>query len=238
MTLRDTPAKDAVTVTSMGESTGSVAILKGGEAVWPPATVMEDGGMQAGLEELSVTTAPSGGAGPSSSTIAPENGAPPRLAPVGVEMAERAAGVTLTVACRVTPPKDAETMAAVATGTLLVDTVKVAEVDPPGIVTDGVGATAGWLDVRKTTAPEGAAEVFRVTVPETGLPPVSVAGRSVRAASAMGLMLMATDFAAPLYVAVRVTGVSTSTLEAVTENGGETSAPAGTVTEAGMAAEA
>jgi hypothetical protein len=82
---------------------------------------------------------------------------------------------TVMVEDLVMPPADAMIVDDWLLFTLLVETVKVALLDPAGTVTlaGTVAAAVLLLDNETSRPPDGAAEV-RVTVPVTGLPPVTV----------------------------------------------------------------
>ena len=60
--------------------------------------------------------------------------------------------------------------------------MKLTVLAPAGIVTDaGTLATAVLLLLKETTAPDGGAPPFSVSVPVEGVPPVTVAGFKVSA---------------------------------------------------------
>jgi hypothetical protein len=88
---------------------------------------------------------------------------------------------TVMVAERVMPPAEAMMVDDWLLLTVLVETVKVALVDPAGIVTlaGTVAAAVLLLDNETTRPPDGAAPV-RVTVPVAGLPPTTVAELRLR----------------------------------------------------------
>jgi hypothetical protein len=105
---------------------------------------------------------------------------PLRPVAVTVKVTFAPGGVTVSVALRVMPPKEAEMLAAVEAVTAPVPTVKVALVAPAGIVTAaGTVAAAALLD-NDTTAPPAGAALVRVTVPCDGFPPVTLAGLSAK----------------------------------------------------------
>src|SRR3989442_351583 len=100
-----------------------------------------------------------------------------------------AAGVTVSSAVLVTPPKLAEIVAEVDAVTDTVVTVNVALVAPAGTVTlptAGTLAAAGLLLERVTTAPPAGAAALRVTVATEEEPLATLAGLSVRAESVTG----------------------------------------------------
>src|SRR5947209_3395420 len=87
------------------------------------------------------------------------------------------AGLTVSVADRVTPPPVAETTTVVDAVTAFVATVKVALVAPAATVTlVGTVAAAVLLLASVTTSPPAGAGAVRVTVPVEELPPVTLAG--------------------------------------------------------------
>ncbi|HET9530147.1 MAG TPA: hypothetical protein VFQ92_07345 [Blastocatellia bacterium] len=87
------------------------------------------------------------------------------------------AGLTVSVAVRVTPPCDAEMVTAVDAATVCVVTVKVALVAPATTDTlAGTVATAVLLLDSATTTPPDGADPVNTTVPCEEPPPVTVVG--------------------------------------------------------------
>jgi hypothetical protein len=90
---------------------------------------------------------------------------PPRPLAVTVSVTPAAGGLTVSVAVRVTPARDAVMVAATGLAGAVVVTVKVAPVAPAGTVTlAGTLAAAALLDKATTAPPDGAALV-KVTLP-------------------------------------------------------------------------
>jgi len=96
--------------------------------------------------------------------------------------------LTFSTAVLVTPLDVAETVDEVEKSTMLVLTVKVALVDPDGMVAlaGTVAADVLLLD-SDTAAPPAGAGPLRVTVPTEELPPVTVDGFSVSETSTGGI---------------------------------------------------
>ena len=96
--------------------------------------------------------------------------------------------MTFSTAVLVTPLDVAETVDEVEKSTMLVLTVKVALVDPDGMVAlaGTVAADVLLLD-SDTAAPPAGAGPLRVTVPTEELPPVTVDGFSVSETSTGGI---------------------------------------------------
>lgn len=89
----------------MAAATAPVATEKKTGPVVPLGTVSVAGGIAtAGLDEMNVTTAPSGGAGPSMERYAPVIGLPPVMGVVEMFMLDRTADFTFTVMALDTPP--------------------------------------------------------------------------------------------------------------------------------------
>src|SRR2546425_7803514 len=100
-----------------------------------------------------------------------------------------AAGVTVSTAILVAPPKLAEMVAEVDAVTDTVVTVNVALVAPAGTVTLPTGGTlaaAGLLLERVTTAPPAGAAPLRVTVATEELPPTTLVGLSTKPETVRG----------------------------------------------------
>jgi hypothetical protein len=155
-----------------------------------------------------------------------------------------AAGVTVSSAVLVTPPKLAERVAEVDAVTDTVVTVNVALVAPAGTVTvptRGTLAAAGLLLERVTAAPPAGAAALRVTVATEELPPTTLVGFSVKpetvrgGGGAGGVTVNRAEVLPVAIVAVIVTVVDTVTgkVEAVNV---ALLLPARTVTLAGIVA--
>ena len=149
----------------------------------PAGTSTLPGTAAAGSLLESETSAPALGAGPFSVTVPREEFRPP-VTLVGFSVSEagvgRGEGATVSAAPRVTPPKDAEIVTAVAAATGLVVTVKVALVAPAGTVTlPGARAIAGVVLESVTCAPPAGAGPLSATVPVEGFPPITLVGLSV-----------------------------------------------------------
>jgi len=105
---------------------------------------------------------------------------PPRTDVGFSEMDESEVGVIVSLAVRFVPPRPAVRVATVWLSTPEVETVKVAETLPAGILTV-IGTVAAELsDDKFTTTPEGPARPFSVIVPVEDVPPRTVVGLSVR----------------------------------------------------------
>ena len=124
--------------------------------------------------------------------------------------------------------------------TVTVVTVRVAVVAPAATVTlAGTVAAEVLLLESVTTAPPAGAAALKVTVPVDELPPVTLAGFTLKLASdttAAGFTV-SVALCVPLYVPVIVTGVDVLTATVVTVNVAVV-APAATVTLAGTVATA
>src|SRR5258706_3707914 len=152
--------------------------------VAPAETATLEGTLAAPLLLESATCAPPAGAGALSVTAPVEDCKPP-ITLVGFTVSEArvggggGAGVTVSEAALVTPPKDAETVTAVDIVTALVPTVNVALVAPAGTGTlVSTLATAVLLLESTTCAPPAGAGPLNVTVPVEEFPPVTLVGFS------------------------------------------------------------
>jgi hypothetical protein len=164
----------AVDVVTTLVATANVAVVP------PAATVIPAGTVAAAVLLLDrVTTAPPAGAAALSVT-APVDVLPPRTL-IGVRLSDVSvgvAGVTVSCADRVAKPPLPEIVTAVAVGTELVATTKVAVVLPAGTVKlPGTVATAMLLLDRVTIAPPAGAATLSVTVPVDVPPPPTLVGR-------------------------------------------------------------
>src|SRR2546425_12726298 len=138
-----------------------------------------------------------------------------------------AAGVTVSTAVLVAPPKLAEMVAEVDAVTDTVVTVNVALVRPAGTVTLPTGGTlaaAGLLLERVTTAPPAGAAALKVTVATEELPPTTLVGFSARpetvrgGGGAGGVTVSSAEVLPVAIVAVIVTVVDTVTGKAEAVN--------------------
>ena len=149
----------------------------------PAATVTLAGTVATAVLLLdSVTTEPPDGAGPLSVTVPCDDVPPVTVAgdsdSVDSDGAPAAPGVTVSTAPHVVF-STAHSFACVVDETLVVPTVKLAVVAPPGTVTVG-GTVAGDIDESCTVAPPDGAGAFKVTVPVDEAPAVTVLGLSAR----------------------------------------------------------
>jgi hypothetical protein len=149
--------------------------------VLPAATVTLAGTVATAVLLLdSVTTEPPDGAGPLSVTVPCDEMPPVTVVgdsdSVESDGALAAPGVTVSTAPHVVF-STAHSFACVVDETLVVPTLKVAVVAPPGTVTVG-GTVAGDIDESCTVAPPAGAGAFNVTVPVDDVPAVTVLGLS------------------------------------------------------------
>ena len=144
-------------------------------------------------------------------------------------------GATVNVAVLEAVPTLAVMIALAAFVTMLVEMVNVAVDAEAGMVTVEGTVTEARLDDKLTTAPEGGAEL-KETVAETVPPPVTVAGDSVKLASAGTVTVTSCGKETPFEVAVMtVDFVPVAAGLAVILKVAEVE-PAGTVTVAGTVA--
>ena len=144
-----------------------------------------------------------------------------------------AAGFTVSVAVRVTPPAAAVIVTAVCAVTALVAVVNVAVVAPAATMTLAGTVAAAFELVRVTTSPPVGAPLDRVTVPADEAPPTRLAGaRATPVRLAGGLTVRVVVRLTPPKVAVSVTAVADATDVVVAENVALV-APAATLTLAG-----
>lgn len=171
-------------VTVVIANAGMVRIVK--FALRAPAGTVTANGTVARLVLLlrSSTVTPPAGAGALSVTV-PVALLPPHTM-VGLIVSDCnvtpvEAGLTVSVAVRVTLFADAVMVTFVLLETALVDTVKFALVAPAGTVTElGTLATLALLLLRFTTNPPDGAAAVSVTVPVTLLPPTTLVGFRLR----------------------------------------------------------
>ena len=152
--------------------------------VAPAAIVTLAGTLAAAVLLLdSVTCAPPDGAGPLKVTVPVEEFPPVTLAGLIVKEVRvgrgGGAGVTVSEADRVAPPKAPEILTVVDAATVLVLTVNIALVAPAATVTlAGTLAAAVLLLDRVTCAPPVGAGPLSVTVPVDEFPPITLVGFS------------------------------------------------------------
>ena len=105
------------------------------------------------------------------------------MSSVGAGKAPVAAGFTVSVAVRVTPPATAVMVIALGAVTVVVEVVNVAVVAPPATVTFAGTEAAVFELVRDTTSPPAGAALDKVTVPVDEAPPTTLAGARATADS-------------------------------------------------------
>jgi hypothetical protein len=149
--------------------------------VAPAATPTLAGTVATALLPLeSVTSAPLSGAGALSVTVPVE--ALPAATLAGLTLKEESVtATTLRTIDRVWPPYATVIVTAVAPVTAVVDSAKLALVDPAGTVAmAGTVTTAGLLLESATAAPPAGAGALRTTVPVAAVPPLTVAGSRLK----------------------------------------------------------
>jgi hypothetical protein len=170
-----------VIVTAVDTLTALVVAVKPAP-VAPAATVTLAGTPAAALELESETSSPPVGAALVKLTVPCEVDPPVTLAGARLKelrLAGGGAGVTVTVAVRVTPFQAAVSVTAVEAVTAAVVTGKVVLVAPAAIVTlAGTEATAEFALESVTGAPPDGAALVSVTVAVTVLPPTTLVGES------------------------------------------------------------
>ena len=220
--LRLTPSVPVIVADACDET---VVVVTVNVRLDAPATTVTLAGTVATAVLLldSVTTDPPDGAGPLRVTV-PCDELPPVTVvgesdSVDSDGPLAAPGVTVSTA-----PHDvlrtAQIFACVVDDTLVVPTVKVAVVEPAGTVTVA-GAVAGDIGEICTVAPPEGAGALMVTVPVDELPPATVVGLSasdVTHTLVDGLIVTPAVARDAPYVALIVTGVTTSTGSAPKEN--------------------
>jgi len=154
--------------------TGTVEMVNVAEAA-PAGIVMLAGTDSAGLESVSVTTAPPAGAAPFKVAV-PVTGFPPTTVAGLRLMEERVAGFTLRFADLVLRPSVAVTEPVVVAPTGVVVTTNVAVVAPAAIVTPAGTAAAGFAVESVNGSPPAGAMAFNVTVAVDDAPPSTLLG--------------------------------------------------------------
>jgi hypothetical protein len=204
----------------------------------PAGTVTLAGTVAAAFELLKFTTTPLDGAGTFRCTLfdvdvtLPTSVAGDR---VSADSADKATGLTVKIDVLVTPPQAADTVTLVATATLVVVIVNIADVAPAGTVTLA-GTTALAFELRRvTTAPLDGAGAFKETVAIEATPEATEAGLSESELNTAGLIVNAADATEPDNVAVSTTFCCGAATAVVAVNVALV-APAATVTEGGTAA--
>jgi hypothetical protein len=169
------PAAEILTLVDL--ATGAVETLKLAVVLFAVTVTVAGTVATAAFILFSVTTVPPEGAGPLRVTVATE-GLPPPVTVVGFRTRERTAGaLTVSWSLLVTPLEVAEMLKAfVETATGVVVIGNVAVFVPEGTVTLAGTVAAALALARLTRAPPEGALPIRVTVPEAGLPPVTLGG--------------------------------------------------------------
>jgi hypothetical protein len=214
--------------------TGTVVIVKVA-VVAPTSTVTEGGAVAQLMLDDSDTTVPPIGAGPLIVTVPVEE--TPPWTEVGLTLTLTKVGaVTAKVPVWVTLLSVPEIVAVTLLDTGVVLTVKVAEEEPAGTVTDAPTVALPLLEDSVTTEPPGPARPLRVTVPVEDVPPMTEVGLSVTLTSVAGVTVrvavLVTLPSIPLMVAILVFVTGAVVMPKVAEV-----APTGTVTDAGTVAQ-
>jgi len=173
--------------------------------VAPFVTVTVAGGAALALVEESLTTVPSGGAGPLKVTV-PVDETPPTT-DVGKSVKPvNTAGVIVSDPVLDVVPTVAVILAIVTSGMPEVMIVKDADVAPAATVTLGGSTTKGVevSDAKATTVPPVGAGPFSVTVPVEDVPPRTEVGFTVRPAGTGAVTLSVAIAELPPSVAVTV----------------------------------
>jgi len=158
-------------------------------AVVAPAGTVTDGGTEAtcGSPLASVTWAPPLGAAALRSTVPVAWLPPSTVEGLMAKETTVSTGEIVRVAVCVTPPSDAEIVAATVDVTVDVVTMKVALVAPAGTVTVPGTTAAGLLLTSTTDAPAAGAAAASVTVPVADVPPLTLAGDTATLATVSGV---------------------------------------------------
>lgn len=175
VSVRRVPPIEAVTVTAVLAATGVVPNEKTA-VVCPAGTTIEAGGFNTGLLLDNKTVAPPVGAGAASTTRLFATCPPPYPPEAAREKVNEltAFGVKMRRSVRVEPWSEAAMVTVVLALTSFVETEKVMDLEPAGIVTDGGTVTeAELLDRETANPPVGAGVVMTTVFPETGVPPVT-----------------------------------------------------------------
>ena len=184
----ETPFQVAVTGTMVWVVTCLEVIEKLGERVAPAGIVTVAGTpSKSGRVVEIATTAPVAGAAAVRTTALLLLSTPPEMVP-GINSRrlsvteDAVPGLTVSTTALCAPLYDAVMVACVEVLTVCGEIVKVADICPPGTVTDaGTAATADALEDNVTTAPPDKAALVRTTVPVTGLSAVVAEVEVVRA---------------------------------------------------------
>lgn len=182
------PEIDAIAVVV----TPSVVTVKEVE-VCPGPTVTVAGTIALPLFEVSVTTSPSGPAGPASATV-PVDGVSPGT-DAGLRATDETPASFMVRTADWTPlPNVPEIVDVVVPDTAEVVTANAAVLAPAETVTlDGAVAAAVFVELSVTTVPPVGAGEVRVTVPVDEVAPVTELGASARPEIAGGLMVKLAD---------------------------------------------
>jgi len=154
--------------------TGTVEMVNVAE-IAPAGIVMLAGTESAGLESVSVTTAPPAGAAPVNVAV-PVTGLPPTTVAGLRLMEDRVAGFTVRFADRVLIPSVPVTLPVVTAPTAAVVTTKVAVVAPARTVTLAGTLAAEFAVDSVIKTPAGGAPAFNVTLAVDEAPPNTAAG--------------------------------------------------------------
>jgi hypothetical protein len=107
-------------------------------------------------------------------------------------------GLIVSVADLMSPLYVAEMSAVAAAATVVVETVKVALWEPPGITTFAGTVALGFELASVTVTPAAGAGPFNVTVAVLGFPPSNAVGAREMPESAVGVTFSVVDTVAPL----------------------------------------
>ena len=223
----------AVIVADTELETADVVIAKDAD-VAPAAIVTLAGVAALVMLDERLTTEPPEGAGPLSLTV-PVDEVPPTTEVGVTESPLRVTGLMVKDAVTVDVPITPLIVDVVKLATERVVTVKVADVEPDGTVTDEGVLALALLDDKVTTVPPGPAGPFKLNVPVDDDPPVTVVGERVRPSSPAGLILKVSEPLLPPRVAVIEAVTVVETAVVVTVNVVEV-APAATTTVDGKVA--
>lgn len=220
----------AVIVADTGETTAEVVTVKVADVA--PAAIATVAGTETYPEfDLSENVSPPTGAALAKVT-APVTDVPPITEVGDTETAKLGAGSIFSNSVIVVEPWVARISAETGLETDEVAIVNDAEVAPAGMVTEVGVVACVFSDPRKITTPPAPAGPFKVTVPATDWPPITVYGVRDRLTRAAGLTFRAAPSVVPPCVALIVATVDVDTPVVVIANVLKV-APAAIVTELG-----